>query len=309
MVPGPRESQNTDASLSIPRRILAAAEPSPSRDPSFPARTLDRWVASRPVSSTVAAFLSPPDPNAGVGAVVVVPTYNESASIAAIIVRVLELPGELAILVVDDGSPDGTADIVKAHQLEHPTRVGLVERTGKLGLGTAYLEGFRHALAAGFRYICEMDADFSHNPDDLVRLVEACRPPPDGGGADVAIGSRYVDGLRVLNWPLSRLVLSYGAGVYTRAITRLPIRDVTAGFKCFSRDVLEAIQFDRVKSNGYSFQIEMNYRAWRKGFRLVEVPIVFTERTEGESKMSGAIVREAMRKVWELRARAILGRL
>ena len=239
----------------------------------------------------------------------VVPTYNESASIASILKRVLELPGDLAVLVVDDGSPDGTADIVKQHQLEHPNRVGLVEREGKLGLGTAYLEGFRHALAAGFRYICEMDADFSHNPDDLVHLIDACRPPPEGRAADVAIGSRYVDGLRVLNWPLSRLVLSYGAGVYTRAITRVPIRDVTAGFKCFRRGVLEAIEFDRVKSNGYSFQIEMNYRAWKKGFRIVEVPIVFTERTEGESKMTKGIVREAALKVWELRMLSLLRRL
>ena len=257
----------------------------------------------------MATFLSDPNPDAGLGAVVVVPTYNESASIAAILQRVLDLPGELAVLVVDDGSPDGTADIVKAHQLDHPTRVGLVERAGKLGLGTAYLEGFRHALAAGFHYICEMDADFSHNPDDLVHLIDACRPPPEGRAADVAIGSRYVDGLRVLNWPLSRLVLSYGAGVYTRAITRVPIRDVTAGFKCFRRGVLEAIEFDRVKSNGYSFQIEMNYRAWKKGFRIVEVPIVFTERTEGESKMTKGIVREAALKVWELRMLSLLRRL
>ena len=254
-------------------------------------------------------FLSPPHPESGVGAVVVVPTYNEAGSIGAILERVLGLPGELSVLVVDDGSPDGTAAVVASYRERHPSRVGLVERSGKLGLGTAYLEGFRHALDAGFGYVCEMDADFSHNPDDLVRLVEACRPPPDGGGADVAIGSRYIDGLRVLNWPLSRLVLSYGAGVYTRAITRLPIRDVTAGFKCFRRGVLESIDFDRVKSNGYSFQIEMNYRAWKKGFRLVEVPIVFTERTEGESKMTEGIVREAALKVWEFRLLSVLGRL
>lgn len=257
----------------------------------------------------MAAFLSPPDPDVGVGAVVVVPTFNESASIAAILERVLDLPGELAILVVDDGSPDGTAEIVKTHQRDHPARIGLVEREGKLGLGTAYLEGFRHALAAGFHYICEMDADFSHNPDDLIRLIDACRPPPEGDAADVAIGSRYIGGLRILNWPLSRLMLSYGAGVYTRAITRLPVRDVTAGFKCFRRRVLEAIEFERVKSNGYSFQIELNYRAWKKGFRIVEVPIVFTERTEGESKMTKGIVREAALKVWEFRLLSMFGRL
>ena len=245
-------------------------------------------------------FLTPPTGDA----VVVVPTYNESATIEAIIGQVLALPGAISILVVDDGSPDGTGDLVDAARQREPSRVGLLRRRGKLGLGTAYLEGFRHARDAGFGFICEMDADFSHNPADLPRLIDACRQ-----GADVAIGSRYVDGLRVLNWPLGRLVLSYGAGVYTRLITRLPIRDVTAGFKCFRHAVLQAIDFSRVRSNGYSFQIEMNYRAWRLGFRLVEVPIVFTERSEGESKMSGAIVREAMGKVWELRARALLGRL
>ena len=257
-------------------------------------------------------FLSPPASGApGAGrAVVVVPTYNEAGTIEALVGQVLALPGEVAVLVVDDGSPDGTGDRVEALRVRHPDRVGLLRRPGKLGLGTAYLTGFRLARDAGFQYICEMDADFSHNPADLLRLIEACRPAAEGGGgADVAIGSRYVDGLRVLNWPLSRLVLSYGAGVYTRAITRLPVRDVTAGFKCFRHEVLQAIDFRRVRSNGYSFQIEMNYRAWRLGFRIVEVPIVFTERSEGESKMSGAIVREAMGKVWELRARALLGRL
>ena len=249
-------------------------------------------------------FLAPPDPARGVGAVVVVPTYNEAATIEAVLARVLELDGDFSVLVVDDGSPDGTARLVKAVQRSHPSRVGLLRRGGKQGLGTAYLVGFRHALDAGFRYVCEMDADFSHNPEDLVRLVAACQD-----GADVALGSRYVDGLRILNWPLSRLVLSYGAGVYTRAITRLPVQDVTAGFKCFRREVLEAIDFSHVTSNGYSFQIEMNYRAWKLGFRLVEVPIVFTERSEGESKMSKGIVREAMGKVWQLRVRSLLGRL
>ncbi len=256
------------------------------------------------------AFLQTPDPSAGLGAVVVVPTYNESATIAAILRRVLGLPGEFAALVVDDGSPDGTAEIVATFRREFPRRVGLVQRPGKLGLGTAYLAGFRVALDAGFRYVCEMDADFSHNPDDLIHLVDACRPAAEGGSAaDVAIGSRYVDGLRVLNWPLSRLVLSYSAGMYTRAITRLPVQDVTAGFKCFRREVLEAIEFQRVRSNGYSFQIEMNYRAWKQGFRLAEVPIVFTERTEGLSKMSKGIVREAALKVWQFRLLHLTGRL
>lgn len=254
-------------------------------------------------------FLESPDPTRGVGAVVVVPTYNEAGTVEALVGRVLDLEGEFAVLVVDDGSPDGTGDLVDALRQRHPGRVGLLRRAGKLGLGTAYLDGFRVALGAGFRYVCEMDADFSHNPDDLVALVHACRPPPEGGGVDVAIGSRYVDGLRVLNWPLGRLVLSYGAGVYTRAITRLPVQDVTAGFKCFRRAVLEAVDLDGVRSNGYSFQIEMNYRAWRKGFRIAEVPIVFTERSEGESKMSKAIVREAALKVWQFRLLSVLGRL
>ena len=263
----------------------------------------------------MSAFLAPPDSSAGtgsdrLGAVVVVPTFNEAATVGAIVRRVLGLPGEFAVLVVDDGSPDGTAEIVDVLRREFPARVGLLRRPGKLGLGTAYLAGFRVALDAGFGYICEMDADFSHNPDDLVHLVDACRPLAEGGrGADVAIGSRYVGGLRVLNWPLSRLVLSYSAGMYTRAITRLPVRDVTAGFKCFRREVLESLDFARVRSNGYSFQIEMNYRAWKKGFRLVEVPIVFTERTEGQSKMSKGIVREAALKVWQFRLWSLAGRL
>lgn len=242
--------------------------------------------------------------------VVVVPTFNEATNVKAILERVLSLPDDFSVLVVDDGSPDGTADIVRRLCAEHSDRMGLVQRVGKQGLGTAYLAGFRLALDAGYDYILEMDADFSHSPDDLPRLLDACRPVEEGGaGADLAIGSRYVGGVRVINWPLSRLILSYGAGMYTRAITRLPVQDVTAGFKCFRRRTLEAIDFDRVRSNGYSFQIEMTYRAWRKGFRVVEVPIIFTERTEGQSKMSKAIVREAARKVWELRLRDIAKRL
>ena len=237
-------------------------------------------------------------------AVVVIPTYNEARNIGPILRQVMALEGGLSVLVVDDGSPDGTADGVRDVMEQFPERVGLIERDGKQGLGTAYLAGFRQVLAEGFEYICEMDADFSHDPNDLALLVEACR-----NGADLAIGSRYKGGVRVVDWPLSRLILSYGAGVYTRIITRLPIRDVTAGFKCFRRHVLEAIEFDAVKSNGYSFQIEMSYRAWKRGFKLVEIPIVFTERAEGQSKMSPAIMREAMRKVWELRWLDFRGRL
>jgi dolichol-phosphate mannosyltransferase len=266
-----------------------------------PAHATAPTAATEPVLPRAPAAGSP---------VVVVPTFNEAANVGAVLERVLALPDGFAVLVIDDGSPDGTADIVADLRDAHPDRVGLVRRPGKQGLGTAYLTGFRHALDAGYDYVCEMDADFSHSPEDLPRLLEACRPAAEGGGeADLAIGSRYVGGVRVMNWPLSRLILSYGAGMYTRAITRLPVQDVTAGFKCFRRRVLEEIDFERVRSNGYSFQIEMTYRAWRKGFRVVEIPIVFTERTEGQSKMSKAIVREAARKVWELRMRDMAGRL
>ncbi|GIV62542.1 MAG: glycosyl hydrolase [Rhodothermaceae bacterium] len=241
----------------------------------------------------------------GERALVIIPTYNEARNMASLFEHILRLDTPPDVLVVDDASPDGTAALVRRWQEAHPGRIHLIERTGKLGLGSAYVTGFRFALEHGYTFICEMDADLSHNPDDLPRLIEPVRT----GRADLAIGSRYVGGVRVMNWPLPRLVLSYSAGVYTRLITRLPIQDVTAGFKCFHRRVLEAIDLDRVKSNGYSFQIEMTYRAWKLGFRLLEVPIVFTERTEGQSKMSRAIVREAAWKVWELRLRALLGRL
>ncbi len=236
---------------------------------------------------------------------VVIPTYNEAENIGHVVNQVLELPGSFHVLVVDDGSPDGTGDIVDGLITTHPDRVHLVRRAGKLGLGTAYITGFRYALERAYTRVCEMDADLSHNPADLPRLVA----PIDADEADVVIGSRYIFGVRIMNWPLSRLILSYSAGIYTRAITRLTLQDVTAGFKCFRREVLEAIDLDKVNSNGYSFQIEMNYKAWKKGFRLAEVPIVFTERTEGRSKMSKAIVREAMWKVWELRLRSLFGRL
>lgn len=238
-------------------------------------------------------------------ALVVIPTYNEADNITDVLEQVMAQPDALHALVVDDGSPDGTASQVRAMQQRHPDRIDLIERSGKLGLGSAYIRGFRHALARSFTYICEMDADLSHDPSDLGALIAPVRDDE----ADLVIGSRYIGGVRVMNWPLSRLILSYGAGIYTRAITRMPIRDVTAGFKCFHRRVLEAIDLDRVQSNGYAFQVEMHYRTWRAGFRIREVPIVFTERTEGQSKMSGAIVREAAWKVWELRLRDLVGRL
>ncbi len=237
--------------------------------------------------------------------VVLIPTYNEAANITLVLETVLSLAEGLSVIVIDDNSADGTADQVREIRENHPDRVTLIEREGKLGLGTAYLTGFKLALEMGFDYICEMDADLSHNPNDLPLLIAPVR----SGDADLAIGSRYISGVRVMNWPLGRLILSYGAGIYTRAITRLPVFDVTAGFKCYHRRVLESLDLDKVKSNGYSFQIEMKYKAWKKGFRLEEIPIVFTERTEGQSKMSKKIVWEAMLKVWELRLRALTGAL
>lgn len=247
----------------------------------------------------------PPPSERGARSLVIIPTYNEAENILSVLDQVAELPLPIDALVVDDGSPDGTPERVRVGIQRHPDRIHLIERRAKLGLGTAYIRGFIWALERGYEHICEMDADLSHNPPDLIELIE----PVERNEADLAIGSRYVEGVRVMNWPLSRLILSYGAGMYTRAITRLPVYDVTAGFVCYHRRVLETVDLDRVNSNGYSFQVEMKYRAWRAGFRLVEIPIVFTERTEGQSKMSKAIVREAALKVWELRIRDLLGRL
>ncbi len=236
--------------------------------------------------------------------VVVIPTYNEARNITAILESVLSIAGSYTVIVVDDGSPDGTGRLVSQMHERFPRRVHLIERNGKGGLGTAYLAGFSRAIELGFQLICQMDADFSHDPADLPRLVDAVRQ-----GADMAIGSRYRDGVRVVNWPLSRLILSYGASVYTRLITGMPIRDVTAGFKCIHRRVLEGVDLERIRSNGYSFQVELHYRTWKKGFSIVEVPIVFTERVEGTSKMNRSIVKEAALIVWELRFRQMFGRL
>ena len=236
---------------------------------------------------------------------VIIPTYNEAKNVGLALKRVMEQPYNLNALVVDDGSPDGTANVVRQTQLEYPGRIELLERSGKLGLGTAYLTGFAHALKHEYEIICEMDADLSHNPDDLPRLIKAIKTDQ----CDLAIGSRYLHGVRVVDWPLGRLILSYGAGWYTRIVTRLPVRDVTAGFVAYHRRVLETVNLRAVRSNGYSFQVEMKYRAWKKGFRLSEIPIVFTERTEGQSKMSRDIVREAAFKVWELRFRSLFGKL
>lgn len=228
---------------------------------------------------------------------VIIPTYNEKENIEKIIRKVFSLAGNFHVLIVDDGSPDGTADIVTGLQQEFPDALHLVRRSGKLGLGTAYIFGFKWALERGYDYIFEMDADFSHNPEDLIRLYDACA----SGQADVAIGSRYVKGGKVVNWPWDRIFISKGGALYTRLITWMPVADPTAGFVCYSRRVLERIPLDEVRFVGYAFQIEMKYRAWRLGFRIKELPITFIDRVEGASKMSTGIVREAMNGVWKMR--------
>ncbi|MEY4891709.1 MAG: hypothetical protein RIQ34_321 [Bacteroidota bacterium] len=234
---------------------------------------------------------------------VVIPTYNERANIQALLNQVLSLPEGFHVLVVDDGSPDGTAQLVKELQNQFPTRIHLLERAGKLGLGTAYLAGFRWGLNSGYDFIFEMDADFSHNPNDLSRLLHACLQE----GADLAIGSRYVRGGGVINWPFNRIALSKGASIYTRLITGMPIKDPTAGFMCYSRKVLEALNLDRIRFVGYAFQIEMKFKAWRAGFKLKEVPITFQDRTQGVSKMHRGIIEEGIWGVLKLRWFASFG--
>ncbi len=236
-------------------------------------------------------------------ALIIIPTYNESGNINKMIDRLLSLEEEVDVLVVDDGSPDDTAGLVKAKQKEYPGRIHLLERSGKLGLGTAYVAGFKFAIEHGYEYVCEMDADFSHSPEDIPRLVKEVR----SGNADIAIGSRYENGISIINWPLSRLILSYSANIYARTITGLPVLDTTAGFKCIHRRVIENIALDRIKSNGYAFQIELHFRAWKAGFKLKEVSIIFREREEGVSKMSKKIVREAMWRVWAIKVRSLFG--
>ena len=209
------------------------------------------------------------------------------------------------MLIVDDGSPDGTAGLVKQTGEKYPGRIHLIEREGKQGLGSAYVRGFQFALENDYTYVCEMDADFSHNPEDVPRLVEKVK----SGEADVAVGSRYSKGISIVNWPLRRLILSYCANLYARFITGIPIKDTTAGFKCIHRKVLESIPLENIHSNGYAFQIELHFRAWKAGFKLAEVSIIFREREEGVSKMSKAIVREAVWRVWALKFRSLLGKL
>jgi len=226
-------------------------------------------------------------------ALVIIPTYNEKENIRPIVELVLSQASDLEILVVDDNSPDGTAAIVTEMAQANP-RVHLLSRAGKLGLGTAYIAGFQWGLSRDYAYLIEMDADFSHDPREIPNMLKAIQQ------ADLVLGSRYIDGIRVVNWPLSRLVLSKGASYYVRIITGLPIHDPTGGFKCFRRKVLETIKLDEVRSNGYAFQIEMTHKAWMMGFRVREIPITFADRYAGQSKMSGHIVREALWMVWSL---------
>jgi len=227
---------------------------------------------------------------------VIIPTYNEKENIEKIIRKVIELNSGFEILIIDDGSPDGTAAIVQNLQAAFPGLLHLEQRIGKLGLGTAYIHGFKWALTRKYEYIFEMDADFSHNPLDLMRLKDAC-----ANGADVAIGSRYVKGVNVVNWPMSRVLMSYFASMYVRLITRIDIQDATAGFKCYRRVVLETIPMDKIRFVGYAFQIEMKFTAIQYGFKVVEVPIIFTDRTEGVSKMSTRIFREAFLGVIQMK--------
>ena len=233
--------------------------------------------------------------------IVIIPTYNEKENIENIIRKVFSLEGGFDILIIDDGSPDGTANIVKGLQQEFPERLFMIERAGKQGLGTAYITGFKWSVSKGYDYTFEMDADFSHNPDDLPRLYQACKD-----GADLAIGSRYCDGISVINWPIGRIIMSYYASVYVRTVLGMPVYDCTAGFKCYSNKVLKTIDLDNVEMKGYGFQIEMKYSTYKLGFKITEVPIIFVNRKAGTSKMSGSIFGEAFWGVLKLRFWKIL---
>lgn len=232
-------------------------------------------------------------------AIVIIPTYNEKENIEKMILTIFSLPATYDILIVDDGSPDGTASIVKRLQTTYTNRLFILERTGKQGLGTAYILGFKWALSNDYDFAFEMDADFSHNPADLIKLHEACL-----NGADLAIGSRYKSGVNVVNWPMGRVLMSYFASIYVRLVTGMKIYDTTSGFKCYRRIVLETIEFDKIKFKGYAFQIEMKFTAWMHGFTIVEVPIIFTDRREGTSKMSGGIFNEALWGVLRIKLRS-----
>ena len=246
--------------------------------------------------------MSPAGARRDVEKLVIIPTYNERENIEPLLSRLLALPYDLHVLVVDDGSPDGTGAAVRERMQSVP-RIHLIERESKLGLGSAYREGFRYALEHGAQLIFEMDADFSHDPDSIGEFLKHAQH------ADVVLGSRYLNGVTVVNWPIQRLILSYLANRYTRLVTGLPVNDATGGFKCFRRQALEAIRLEKVKSDGYSFQIEMSFKCWRKGFRIVEIPIVFVDRRAGTSKMNRKIVWEAAWMVWRLRFNDLFGRI
>lgn len=232
---------------------------------------------------------------------IVIPTYNEKENIGRMIQKVFSLAHPFHVLIVEDSSPDGTADVVRAYQKEYPGRLHMIERAGKMGLGSAYIAGFTWALLNDYRYIFEMDADFSHNPDDLIRLYEACAVD----GADVAIGSRYISGVNVVDWPMQRVLMSYFASAYVRCVTGMNIRDTTAGFKCYAARVLQAMDLDRIRFKGYAFQIEMKFSAWKMGFRITEIPIIFTDRRQGVSKMNGGIFNEALLGVLSMKIKSI----
>jgi dolichol-phosphate mannosyltransferase len=250
--------------------------------------------------------------------IVIIPTFNEIENIEAILQKVLSLDPIFDVLIVDDGSPDGTAQKVKQIQKQNAGRVHLLERKGKLGLGTAYIEGFHIALDKGYDFIFEMDADFSHNPDDLVRLYKACAtqaelksenlPAEDAGNGDMSIGSRYINGVNVVNWPMSRVLMSYFAGFYVRFVTGIKVQDATAGFVCYRRNTLKTMPLDQIKFIGYAFQVEMKFTAWKYGFKLVEVPIIFTDRTKGTSKMSANIFKEAIFGVIQMKINSLFKR-
>lgn len=235
--------------------------------------------------------------------IVIIPTYNEIENIEKMIRKVFSLEKSFDVLIIDDGSPDGTADVVKKLQAEFPDHLHLEERTGKLGLGTAYIHGFHWCIDRHYDFVFEMDCDFSHNPEDLITLYDSAQKHH----ADLVIGSRYIKGVNVVNWPMGRVLMSYYASAYVRFITGMPIRDTTAGFKCFRRTVLEKIKIDEIQFKGYAFQIEMKFRTWKKGFKVMEEPIIFTDRQEGTSKMSGGIFKEAFFGVMTLKLKSWLG--
>jgi dolichol-phosphate mannosyltransferase len=233
---------------------------------------------------------------------IIIPTYNELENLPKLLPEVLSKDDNINVLIVDDNSPDGTAAFVE-NEMKNSSRIHLIKRSSKQGLGTAYIAGFRYALQKDFQLVYEMDADFSHDPNEIPKFLEAIK------NADVILGSRYISGVNVINWPMSRLLLSWFANWYTRTITGLPIKDATGGFKCFRREVLQAIDLNKVRSNGYAFQIEMTFKAWKKGFKVKEIPIIFVDRVKGKSKMSKKIVREAVTMVWKLRIKSIFGLL